>query len=82
VGNTTFGSSPAGGVNWCVDHLQGYIYNKIVDPNGAMYCAYAHGSNPRQAVLQQQLLCWWAVPWRGCARLERATRLCCGCCCS
>jgi len=37
VGNTTFGSSPSGGVNWCIDHLQGYIYNRIVDPNGAMY---------------------------------------------
>merc|ERR1711988_690451 len=29
VGNTTFGSSKSGGTNWCIDHLQGYIYNKV-----------------------------------------------------
>ena len=37
VGNTTYGESSAGGVQWCIDHLQGYIYNKVVDPAGAMY---------------------------------------------
>jgi len=37
VGNTTFGASSSGGVKWCVDHLQGYVYNKVVDPHGAMY---------------------------------------------
>lgn len=37
LGNTTFGASAAGGTQWCIDHLQGWIYNKVVDPVGAMY---------------------------------------------
>ena len=37
IGNTTFGASKAGGTQWCIDHLQGFIYNKVVDPIGAMY---------------------------------------------
>ena len=37
IGNTTFGASPSGGVKWCIDHLQGFIYNKVIDPHGAMY---------------------------------------------
>jgi hypothetical protein len=37
VGNTSFGETPSGGVKWCIDHLQGYVYNKVIDPAGAMY---------------------------------------------
>ena len=37
VGNTTFGASKAGGTKWCIDHLQGFVYSKVVDPAGAMY---------------------------------------------
>ena len=37
VGNTSFGASSGGGVKWCIDHIQGYIYSKIIDPAGAMY---------------------------------------------
>ena len=37
IGNTTFGASTSGGTQWCIDHLQGYMYNKVVDPFGAMY---------------------------------------------
>jgi len=37
VGNTTFGSSPGGGTLWCIDHLQGVVYSKVIDEVGAMY---------------------------------------------
>ena len=37
TGNTTFGASSAGGTKWCIDHLQGIIFNKVIDPVGAMY---------------------------------------------
>jgi len=37
IGNTTFGASKAGGTQWCIDHLQGFVYSKVIDPAGAMY---------------------------------------------
>jgi len=37
LGNTTFGASKAGGTQWCIDHLQGFVYSKVIDPVGAMY---------------------------------------------
>ena len=37
IGNTTFGASKAGGTEWCIDHLQGFVYSKVIDPVGAMY---------------------------------------------
>ena len=37
IGNTTYGASKAGGTQWCIDHIQGYVYSKVVDPIGAMY---------------------------------------------
>ena len=37
IGNTTFGASKAGGTQWCIDHIQGFVYSKVIDPVGAMY---------------------------------------------
>jgi len=37
IGNTTFGATKAGGTQWCIDHLQGFVYSKVIDPVGAMY---------------------------------------------
>jgi hypothetical protein len=37
IGNTTMNVTTGGGSKWCIDHNSGYIYNQIIDKNGAQY---------------------------------------------
>jgi hypothetical protein len=37
VGNTSFGTASGTGAQYCIDHLQGYIYTKISDTAGVQY---------------------------------------------
>jgi len=37
VGNSTYSTREGFGVKWCIDHLQGFVYSKVMDTEGTMF---------------------------------------------